>query len=107
VTANIVYEDALDFYGAVKHGAAKGIDAYESVYKELFQFFKKSKREGQGPTQEEVMRDANALLRGKKDGEVIIRNVRPKVIKGSREVVDEKYEDAKKKKKEFTTNKHE
>jgi hypothetical protein len=89
VTANIAYEDALDFYGAVNKGAKKGMETYVTVYNDLFKFFKKGKREGAAPTQEKVIRDARALLRGKKDGRVVIENVSPKIIGGEHEVVDE------------------
>jgi hypothetical protein len=87
--ADAAYEDALMFYAQVREAKIKGIDAHENLYNNLFQFFKKSKRDGAEPAQKEVMSDVNALLRGKKDGEVIVRNVRPKVAKGRREVADE------------------
>jgi hypothetical protein len=51
----------------------------------LSQFFKKGKREGAGPTQKELERDFKAVLHGKREGEVAVRNVKPKVVVGSRE----------------------
>ena len=43
------------------------------------------------PTKKQLKRDINALERGKKDGEIIIRNVSPKTTGGNREVIDETY----------------
>jgi hypothetical protein len=80
-----------------REASIKGIGGCENIYNDLFKFFKKKKRADAAPTREEVMRDVNALLSGKKDGEVIIRNLKPKVSGGKHEVIEEK----------FTTNKHE
>jgi hypothetical protein len=102
--ADTVYEDALIFYAQVREANLKGIGAHEDMYNKLFQFFKKNKRAGAGPTQKEVRSDMNALLSGKREGEVIVRNVKPKVIRGSREVVDKKYEGGERLKEEITTN---
>jgi hypothetical protein len=95
--ADTAYSDALSFYGSAFQSAKRKVETAKAVYKGLFPFFKKTKRAGAAPAQKEVTRDFNAVLRGKKDGEVTVRNVKPKVIKGRREAVDV----------EFTTNKHE
>ena len=41
------------------------------------------------PTEMQIERDIKALLHGKKDGEVIVRNERPHVSGGTHEVIDE------------------
>jgi hypothetical protein len=87
--AHYAYADARDFYREARAAKNKGISGFENVYNDLFQFFRKDKKDGAPPTQAEVMSDVNALLRGKKDGEVIIRNVSPKKTRGRREVIDE------------------
>jgi len=46
------------------------------------------------PTKKQLRRDINALERGKKDGEVIIKNVSPKTIGGKREIIDETFKDS-------------
>jgi hypothetical protein len=95
--ADAAYADARAFYGSVRLLAKSKFESSTTVYEVLFPFFKRTRKAGAPPARKKVMRDANALLSGKKDGEVIIRNLKPKVIRGRREVVDE----------EFTTNKHE
>jgi hypothetical protein len=46
------------------------------------------------PAEMQIKRDAAALLHGRKDGEVIIRNVRPKTTGGSHKVIDETFRDS-------------
>jgi hypothetical protein len=94
MSADTAYKDALIFYTQAREAKINGIGAQEGTYNELFPFFKKSKRDGAGPTQKEAISDFKAVLHGKREGEVAVRNVKPKVVKGRREVVDE----------EFTTN---
>jgi ribosomal protein S24E len=43
------------------------------------------------PTKKKVKRDINALMRGTKDGEVIIKNIKPKTSGGTHEVIDETF----------------
>jgi len=43
------------------------------------------------PTEKQVKRDFNAVRKGKKDGEIIIKNVSPKTTGGNREVIDETF----------------
>jgi hypothetical protein len=86
--ADAAYKDALAFYSSVRDSATRGIETSKTIFDVLFPFFKKNKRAGAVPTQKEVKSDVNALLSGKRSGEVIVRNIKPKVISGSREVVD-------------------
>jgi len=43
------------------------------------------------PAKKQVKRNVNALMKGTKDGEVIIKNVKPKTTGGTQEVIDETY----------------
>jgi hypothetical protein len=63
------------------------------MFKDLEQFFKKNKRTTEEPTEKELKRDINSLLRGKKDGKVVVENIKPKTIGGTRKVVDEHFSD--------------
>ena len=49
--------------------------------------------ETEQPTQKQAKKDFNAVLKGKKDGVVIAKNIKPKVTGGKREVIDETYKD--------------
>jgi len=46
------------------------------------------------PTKKQLKRDFNALEKGKKDGEIVIKNVSPKTKGGKREVIDETFKDS-------------
>jgi len=69
------------------------IDSAESIYKELYDFFRRGPMESDQPTRKQIKRDVSALERGTKDGEVIIRNIRPKTTGGTHEVIDETFKD--------------
>jgi hypothetical protein len=106
-SADAAYSDALDYYGGVSKAFKNGVSASETIHKKLFPFFRKTKREGAEPTRKELERDAKALIEGKKDGEMVIKNIKPKMTKGEHKVIDVKYDDGVQFKEEFTTNNHE
>jgi len=49
--------------------------------------------EGEEPTQKKAKKDFNAVLKGKKDGEVIVKNIKPKTTGGKREIIDKTFKD--------------
>jgi hypothetical protein len=92
-SSDVVYTDALEFYASVREAAKRRVDAAETIFKDLEIFFKRKKMTGEEPTERELKRDINSLLRGKKDGKIVIENVKPKTTGGTRKVVDEQYRD--------------
>ena len=71
------------------------VDAAESIYNELHEFFRNmGQHETAEPTQKKIKRDVDALLHGRKDGEVIIKNIKPKTTGGKRKVIDETFKDS-------------
>jgi hypothetical protein len=95
-SADMVYTDALEFYDSVRSAAKRRIDAAESIHSELAVFFENHGRrngeEGE-PTEKEVLRDAKAYLHGKKDGKIVIENIKPKISGGKHKVIDEHFTD--------------
>jgi hypothetical protein len=77
----------------VREAAKRRVDAAETIHKDLELFFKRTRMSGEEPTEKELKRDINALLHGKKDGKIVIENVKPKRTGGTRKVVDEQYRD--------------
>jgi hypothetical protein len=75
----------------VREVAKRRVDAVESIFNEMRPFFRRSCGTSEEPTEKELLRDVKATLPGKRDGEAIIRNVKPKVIAGKREVIDKKF----------------
>ena len=91
--SDMVYTDALEYYSQVQDAARRRVDSAESLYAELNGFFRHGSRNGEEPTEKQIKRDVNSLLKGKKDGEVIIKNIKPKTAGGKHEVIDETFRD--------------
>jgi hypothetical protein len=94
--SDMIYTDALEYYSQVQDAAERRIDSAESIYAELHDFFRNMGQHETGeaaPTNKKVKRDINALMRGTKDGEVIIKNIKPKTTGGTHEVIDETFRD--------------
>jgi hypothetical protein len=89
--SDMVYTDALEYYSQVKDAARRRVDSAESIYAELHDFFRRGSVENGQPSEKKIKRDVDALLHGRKDGEIIIKNVRPKASGGKHEVIDETY----------------
>jgi hypothetical protein len=89
--SDMIYTNALEYYSQVQDAAKRRIDSAESLYSELHGFFRNMGPHGteEQPTVKKTKRDINAFLKGKKDGEVIIKNIRPKTTGGTHEVIDE------------------
>jgi hypothetical protein len=93
--SDVLYTDALEFYASVREAAKRRVDPAETIHAELFRFFKsKGMRQGEEPTEKELKRDMNALLRGTKDGKIVVENVKPKTTGGKRTVIDETFKDS-------------
>ena len=94
-SADMIYTDALEYYSQVQDAAYRRIDAAESIYNELHHFFMSmGKKIAEAPTKKKLNRDFNALERGTKNGEIIVKNFKPKTTGGKHEVLDETYRDS-------------
>jgi len=90
--ADAAFTDSLMFYDTSREAARRGLDGAETVSGELSPFYKsRGKRTRTQPTEKELLRDANALLHGKRDGKIVIENVNPKATGGRRKVIDEQF----------------
>ena len=92
-SSDMIYTNALEYYSQVQDAARRRVDSAESIYNELHSFFRRGPMESDQPTEKKVKRDINALMKGKKDGEVIIKNIKPKTADGTHEVIDETFKD--------------
>jgi hypothetical protein len=91
--SDVVYTDALEYYASVREAAKRRVDAAETIFNDLYPFFKHKRAAGEEPTEKELKRDINSLLHGKRDGKIVVENVKPKTTGGIRKVVDEKFND--------------
>jgi hypothetical protein len=83
------YSMALLFYNNVKEMARRGDPMAKELASELKTYFKKTKSSDKEPTEKEEMRDARALIKGKKEGKMIIENIKPHMTGGVHKVVDD------------------
>jgi hypothetical protein len=94
-SADMIYTDALEYYSQVQDAANRRIDSAESLYTELHGFFRgMGPQHQEEPTKKQLKRDFDALERGKKDGEIKIKNITPKTTGGKREIIDETFKDS-------------
>jgi hypothetical protein len=95
--SDMVYTDALEYYSQVQDAAERRIDSAESIYNELHEFFRNMgthETEGEAPTQKNAKKDFNAVWKGKKDGVVMAKNIKPKTTGGKHEIIDETFKDS-------------
>ncbi|MCL2119365.1 MAG: hypothetical protein FWH27_13165 [Planctomycetaceae bacterium] len=89
-SSNVAFQQANTYYGAVRVAARSNILGARQIFQLLQLFWRRSRDKSQSqPTIPEVERDVRALLRGTKDGEIIVRNENDRVVKGERVVIDE------------------
>jgi len=83
------FQMALAYYNTVREAARRRQPGAQAIFNILRPFFNRPRRPGDEPTEQEVERDVKALLHGKKDGEIVIKNERPHLTGGKHEVIDE------------------
>jgi hypothetical protein len=92
-SSDMIYTNALEYYSQVQDAAKRRVDSAETLYEELNGFFHRGSYKSDVPTEKKAKRDINALMHGKKDGEIIIRNISPKTTGGTHEIIDRTYRD--------------
>jgi hypothetical protein len=94
VYSNEGFSMSLIYYNSVKEMSRRGDPSAMELFRALQPFFKRPKRASAEPTEKELERDLHALIHGKKDGKIVIENVKPKLVGGKHKVVDEKFADS-------------
>ena len=75
------------YYSTLRSAARNNLPEARQLF-ELLQLFWRRRRSNGEPTEAEVMRDARALKRGSKDGQITISNESDQVVKGEKGVID-------------------
>jgi hypothetical protein len=78
----------------VRETAKHRVDPAETLYNDLYTFFKRGARMGEEPTARKTITDTKALLHGKKDGKIVIENVKPHLTGGKHKIIDETFKDS-------------
>jgi len=93
--SDVLYTDALEYYASVREAAKRRVDPAETLFNDLAVFFKsRGTHTGEDeaePTQKQIKRDFNALQHGKRDGKIVIENIKPKTTAGIHKVIDETF----------------
>ena len=91
--SDVLYTDALEYYAQVSDAAKRRVDPAETLKADLASFFKRGSYKSDEPTEKQLKRDFDALERGRKNGRLLIENVKPKMTGGKRKVIDETFKD--------------
>ncbi|MCL2118729.1 MAG: fibronectin type III domain-containing protein [Planctomycetaceae bacterium] len=88
LAGNDAFRMANTYYSTVRAAARSNLPEAQQVFQLLQLFWRRRRMTSDEPTEQEVQRDFRALLRGTKDGEIIVRNESDRVVKGERVVID-------------------
>jgi len=84
------YHSALRIYSSLKEQARNGVAGADALFKALQPFFRRRKRNGEADgqlTAKQAERKAKKLIQGKAEGEIHIKNIKPRAEGGAHEVV--------------------
>ena len=99
-TGSEAYRLSLMYYNAVREAARMRVPGAQELFNVMKPFFAMSPVKHDEPTEAEVERHVRALMHGKAEGEIVIKNEADKVVKGNRTVIDDVHKPAKMKIKE-------
>ena len=88
IAGDDAFRVAGSYYATARDGARRMNPEAQQVFQMLQLFWNRRHRTTDEPTEQEVERDFRALLRGTKDGEIIVRNESDQVVKGEKVVID-------------------
>jgi hypothetical protein len=90
VRGNKLFHDALRVYGSLQEMTKSCVPGAAPLFESLKSFFHKRRKQTDGkPTTKKLERDFHSLLRGTRDGEIVVKNESPHLEGGKRVVVDE------------------
>jgi len=89
VTSDTAFQMALMYYNTVRDASRRRVQGAEAIFRLLQLFFRRRRPTSDEPTENEVERDVKALLKGKKDGKIVVENIKPKMVGGVHKVIDE------------------
>ena len=92
IKADASFRDALRVYRSLREQAQGRVHGAQPLFMALLRFFRRPRhpeQEGAEPTVKELERDFNKLVHGHADGEIIIKNEKPRLVAGKRTIVDD------------------
>jgi len=91
VRSDVLFRDALRIYGNLREMSRARVPGAEPLFRALLQFFRRNRSAEMveaEPTIKQLEKNFNKLIHGHADGEIVIKNEKPRLVAGSRKVVD-------------------
>ena len=88
IYSDLGYTMASMYYNTVKEMSRRGDPTANALFRTLEPFFRRPKRPNTKTTMKQTERDVEGLLKGTKEGSILIENIAPKVTGGERKIID-------------------
>ena len=88
IYSDLGYRMASMYYNTVKEMSRRGDPTANALFHTLRPFFERPKRPNAKTTMKQAERDIEGLLKGTKEGSILIENIAPKITGGERRIVD-------------------
>jgi len=88
-----LYRESLRVYNTLREQARARVAGARDLFMALEPFFKRRRNPEKPETQKQEIHKAISMIKGKTEGEMIIKNIKPKKTGGVREVVEEELKD--------------
>ena len=93
LTSNSAYAMARIYYRNVQTAARAGDAGAQTIYNDLRTYYERMGRRAPGeadePTIEQIIKDAKAIAKGRKDGKIVIEHESPQATKGKHVMMDD------------------
>jgi hypothetical protein len=86
--SNDLYRDSLRIYNGLKEQARGRVPGARDLFDALEPFFKRRRVSESQPTQKQELHRIENIFKGKTEGEVLVRNIKPKKSGGVHEVIE-------------------
>lgn len=84
-----LYRESLRVYNTLREQSRAGVAGARDLFLALAPFFRRKRPGEKPPTEEQEVKKARSLIKGKAEGEMIIKNIKPKTSGGVHEVVED------------------
>ena len=82
---------AGSYYATTRDGARRNVPEAGQVFQLLRLFWNRRRRTTEEPTEQELEREFNARMHGRKDGKIVIENESDSVVQGEKTIMDHTY----------------
>jgi ribosomal protein L40E len=92
IAGDEAFQLELMYYNSVREAARRGVPGAQAAFRALQLFFRRGRRtDMEEPTETQLLRDARALLHGKKDGKIVIEGQAKHTAAASHAAIDDTF----------------